>query len=583
MSASVAADLLKLRCAEARYRIEALTHIQAICEAFGPQRLISELLPFLKEFEDDEEEVMLQLASALFTISQYISEKKNNLYDVIPYFSLVLDYEDFSVIDKGLNCFEELLKSNSIRHDSVFNLVLALFSVDRPMARVSAIRICCRLNNHIPERHFPQLMEVLRKCSKSPNLIVRRETAKKIRRLISENGALKQEAFIILVELMNDEQDSVQVAVAETLCFQVSSKGHFNTFIWPVLSQLIESKSWRVRYSISGQLHSILSSVYMKYRASVVDDIVKYIIDPEMEVSIRTVDELKKVSEILDCEEVSERILPAVEKLLSHENEAMRESLAKSVPYLVKVIDNSHIPQYTEIINKLLKDERPEVRMHVLANIDPLAETIEPKQILNLVSPVLVHLLNDKTWTIRNDSLISLETLVYKLGENFASDLRILNTFKEKLMDKVYDIRINTIYLLKNLAKFFGQEFADKKIWPIFPSFANNKNYLYRSNYLKGMAQLSPYISQPLIIKELPTLSQLCQDQVPNIRWQALLTLLVISKLKDEESINAILLSQVNAMKNDEDIETKKLACAILSEGVESSFTKFFEIGGVKA
>lgn len=575
-------SLLHLRSEDPRLRLQALCQIPLLLEISNQNFVLSELVPFLAQFEDDEEEIMLQLTVSLLSIGTYIAEKRGELEKVIPSFELILSYEDFSVIDKGIKSLEELLRNSSIRKDAVFDLALALEKKENVTSKISAVRICCRLHGHFPEKRFPEVLEMIGRFVKSREVSLRRETARELANLIPEMSVMKQEGFGMLSELFKDPQDSVKVAAVETLCAHTNPKGHFNSFLWPLLEPELNSSSWRVRYTIACKLSLIFSSIFAKNRHTITKTIQNFLTDPEIEVSIKTIESLKDSADKFDAEEVLESIFPSVKILLEHENFEIRAALAKTVPYFAPIMGTSDFPRFAQIIECLLKDPKPEVRMLVLANIDPFVKSFSASQLLALISPVLGQLLNDKSWTIRNDSLVSFEVLTQKLGESFASDQRILDTFKEKLTDRVYEIRQNSIILLASLAKFFGQEYAETKIFPIFTPFAKHQNYLYRTNYLKGIVAISLIVSYQMIENEIPKIMELCKDPVPNVRSQALICLLVLLKAKGNKYIEDCLLSTAKELENDSDSEIKKLVLLISTEKSEEILTKISELSLLK-
>lgn len=69
---------------------------------FGPVKTRSTLLPFLKEFKDDEKDIMLTLAKQLKFLGDLICSPEIHLAELIPYFYLCLNYEDIVVIDEAI-------------------------------------------------------------------------------------------------------------------------------------------------------------------------------------------------------------------------------------------------------------------------------------------------------------------------------------------------------------------------------------------------------------------------------------------------------------------------------------------------
>jgi serine/threonine-protein phosphatase 2A regulatory subunit A len=57
-------------------RLNAIRRLSTIALALGPQRTREELIPFLEECVDDEDEVLVSLAEELGTMTEYVGGKE---------------------------------------------------------------------------------------------------------------------------------------------------------------------------------------------------------------------------------------------------------------------------------------------------------------------------------------------------------------------------------------------------------------------------------------------------------------------------------------------------------------------------
>ena len=89
-----------LKSEELKQRLNAVSQIGNIARAFGPDRTRQLLIPFLKEYEDDEEEILLELCKQLPQVARVLTDKDTSLPELINQFTAVLNYEDFSVINE---------------------------------------------------------------------------------------------------------------------------------------------------------------------------------------------------------------------------------------------------------------------------------------------------------------------------------------------------------------------------------------------------------------------------------------------------------------------------------------------------
>ena len=63
------------------------------------------------------------------------------------------------------------------------------------MATISASRVICRLMAHIPEKHYPEAAEMLKRHAGGRDLLVRREAARELKHLVSENNWFEESAL----------------------------------------------------------------------------------------------------------------------------------------------------------------------------------------------------------------------------------------------------------------------------------------------------------------------------------------------------------------------------------------------------
>lgn len=67
----------ELRSEDVQLRLNAIHNIPTIALALGPDRARQELVPFLQDSVDDEDEVLLALAEELGTFDEYIGGKEH--------------------------------------------------------------------------------------------------------------------------------------------------------------------------------------------------------------------------------------------------------------------------------------------------------------------------------------------------------------------------------------------------------------------------------------------------------------------------------------------------------------------------
>ena len=200
-----------LKSEEIKKRAQAVGSLNVIAETFGPEKVRTNLLPFLKEYEDDEEEVMLELAKQLSNLGQYLHDKIGSGADVIPYYFYVLSYEDSSVVELGLESLKRLIKSNSLKTDNLPTLIKRLFTVGYPKALISASKLICGLIEYIPAKFSNEINKIITDNTNNKYCPVRKETAVALRELLKEGSGYETLALNCLKKLVKDSQDSTRV------------------------------------------------------------------------------------------------------------------------------------------------------------------------------------------------------------------------------------------------------------------------------------------------------------------------------------------------------------------------------------
>lgn len=89
-----------LKSDEIKKRHAAVNQLGAIAKLFGPDRTRQQILPFIREYEDDDEEILLELCSQLVQIARVLPEKDASIPELIGFYVIFLNYEDNSVISE---------------------------------------------------------------------------------------------------------------------------------------------------------------------------------------------------------------------------------------------------------------------------------------------------------------------------------------------------------------------------------------------------------------------------------------------------------------------------------------------------
>lgn len=442
-----------------------------------------------------------------------------------------------------------------------------LVSLNTAKSCISASRFCCRLASYIPSKFNNDVVKILTDNASHKMVQVRVETAIALRELLVEGGFYEFAALNALKKLIKDPQSSVQIFAFETLCWRAHSKQYYQTAIFGLVMSCLEVKNWRIRYVLVRQLACVLGSLEAKNRKPIVAYYAKYLADPEVEVSILAIKTLKNVLNLIDLEDLIEKILPEITKLISNENADIKLALCLSVPSIASVVVKvpEALNQIKNAIGLLAKDPNPDVKARLLLNIEPYLKTLASSSINNQFAGIIYELLADKNWKIRVQGIKALEQFVIKFPEDFAQDDRVMKVFNDKLTDRIANVRKSALKSLKTIAQSQGAAWTEKNLLPIIHAYVDHPNYLYRYNFLYEIGEVVLVLAQPTQLRETEIILKLTKDAVANIRFKALLTLLKIAQRSDDKGNEERLRRAADALIADPDNEVKRFAKNIVA------------------
>lgn len=552
--------LEELKSEDVKKRAAAVRHLHLIAEVFGPEKTKQILLPFLKEYEDDDEEVMIELANQLDLLGHLVNDKENNVHELLPYYYLVLSYEDATVVEAGMQSLQRLVTKYSIKHDNLAQLAKKLFTVGYPKALISAVRIFCDLNANISTKYSNDINKVINDNVVNKYAVVRKETAVALRHLLGENQPYESLALTCLKKLLKDPQDNVRVFALESLCAGTHSKNYFMNNIYTLVLSMFDQKSWRTRYVIANAMPRILVASQTNSKKQLIDAYIKLFKDEETEVSVAAIENLRESVKYIDPEDVVNKIIPILKDIVISPILEIKVALAGSILHLVPIIGKNYSNEHIkEILVQLLKDENSTVKVELFRYQEPLSHVIASSNLLSILNPVMKELINDKDWRVREKGLKAYDVYLSKLGEEYCSSENVGEILKSLMSDKVYIVRRRAIELVRDLCTLFGVKWTEKNGLDILNSFATNSTYLYRLNYLFGLKEIYQILSKGPLNKEIETVCKLVRDPVPNVRFNALLLLITIYSTNEDSGLEDKIIKTAKTMENDVDSEVEKL------------------------
>ncbi|POS85067.1 ARM repeat-containing protein [Erysiphe pulchra] len=541
-------------------RLNAIHRLSTIALALGAERTRDELIPFLDESVEDEDEVLMALSEELGNFVEYVGGPEWGHVLLSPLENLAA-IEELLVREKAVESLNKICEQLSPQQVESFfiPLTLRLSKADWFTSKISATG----LYNTPYKKSAPPVQEQLRNhfgmLVRDETPMVRRQAATNLAKFVKEMPPIIiiEEMIPLFQHLAGDDQDSVRLLTVEVLIAiaeavpkeQQSSHGVLLT----ALRKLIEDKSWRVRYMVADRFEK--ASISNEQIAKAVDDevvsrdlvpaFVKLLKDNEAEVRTAICGQIPGFCNLIDRTTILNEIISSVEDLVNDASQHVRAALGTQVSGLAPILGKQEtIDHLLPMFLSMLKDEFPDVRLHIISKLELVNQVIGIELLAQSLLPAIVQLAEDKQWRVRLAIIQYMPLLASQLGVQFF-DEKLAALCMSWLGDTVFSIREAATHNLKKLTEVFGVEWANQAIIPKVLVMGAHPNYLYRMTTCFAITTLSTVVSLEIISKSiLPMMNKLVDDGIPNIRFNVAKSyselISVLKRLPDEGTIHTL-------------------------------------------
>lgn len=602
-------------------RVTAMNKLDTIAIALGPQRTTLELLPFLSEVaQDDEEEVFAVLAQKLGHFLPYIQE--NSFSELVSILEILASMEEPIVRDKAVDSLNSIASSlsSSQLSEVFFPLISSLSTGNWFLKKVAAtglFKSVILLD--------PSLFSLYSKLVLDEYPMVRRAAASNLPELIKLSKKVESNLSLELTgsslagsqapsdisshslsntfpwetvtkmfhHIINDDQDSVKflgvdvlIAILEVKSTRSESSGDVSDSVSSFLDstlKLIKDDSWRVRYTAADRFAKIASNFNNEQDLlKLIDPFINLMNDNEGEVRKAIAKQLPSFCELLSNfnqtkSAILSKIIPIVDELSQDSQENVRASLASTITGLSPILERqSTIDKLLPLFLSMLRDDFPEVRLNIISNLSVVNETIGINLLSTNLLPAITELAQDHKWRVRLAIIEYIPKLANQLGVSFFND-ELLSLCMSWLWDPVYAIREAAVNNLKQLTEIFGSDWAKANLINRLTNDVLEKdkidysNFIIRITCLFAISNLIPVIDHQTVIEQaLPFINKLVTDDVPNIRFNVAKSYYTIveslSKANqiDQSEISKLvetdLMKKLTTLQNDQDVDVRFFA-----------------------
>jgi len=527
---------------------------------FSPEKIISELIPFIQKIiPTEEDEVLLAISEELPHFKSYLDGKQ--ILAILPLFQALLGCEETVVRESTIEGLRKLIPSFTDEQvqKEVIPMIIQISNLEAFQWKVSAcylVRICYPKAGKEKEK----LRSLYFKLCDDEIPIIKRTAAKEFGPLCLtiEKEHVNNEMLSYYKKFMN-ETDSVRVTILPAIV--QLSKLFPGSDIQKLITTASEDKSWRVR----NELSLIFPDFVDYYGTNMNDELVKtlsnLIKDSETEVKTSALKSLNIVIKKIQADKIQSIIIPALRALNNESSKDTKSNIGGIFGPISKIIGyNNFNTSLGVMMDSLMKDENAEVRLGIARSMFDIFVSSEGS-LLTQTNALLGTMQKDTQYRIRE---CVYETLA-KLGANYGLDVfksNIEPLYFNYLSDTVASVREIGIQSLKILINKFGSSWIVSNLVPKLQSYLSTPklSYLNRMCIIHSLCVCATFLDSKqnteLIV---PNLLKSLKDKISNVRFYTIKLLHKVFKYFDSGSKDKIE-SAIKGLLSDEDVDVNYYA-----------------------
>jgi serine/threonine-protein phosphatase 2A regulatory subunit A len=548
----------------ANIKINAVNQLYLIASAMGPQKTVSELIPFVVQAVNEEplcndDEFLFCVAKQYATLADYINGQDELLIAPLEHLA---SQEETVIRDQAIQSLCTIVERSAEKKPTLVSdyLVPTLHRLstksDFFTARVSACSLFPAVYRFAQADEKESLRKAYITICADDTPMVRRAAAHKMKDFIT-----KCEKQDVLGELMaaykqlsqEDTQDTIRVAcVLTTLVIaEMLNTEENRQHTVQVIKEASEDRSWRVRLTVAKNFDVLCRAFGPEITTShLITAILLLMKDHEQEVrkeSVRIIENCLTATHteggsgavLLSTEQLTQHILPQFQTLGLDSAQPVRAALANVLGPVAKALGRDVTQrQLLPLISDLMKDEFHDVRLNVVSHAGLLCEVLGVDGLVHSLLHTIQSLIMDNHWRIRQSVVEQVPKLAKLFGvDMFQSKLEAL--FLSSLRDSVHSVRCAAIQNLKEIAETFGSQWTVEHLCPkIMEQYSQSAGYANRVTTLHVLPQIAGVMKADQVKQfVLPLLTKATKDSVPNVRFCACRVILYLMEADVKESL----------------------------------------------
>jgi len=274
------------------------------------------LIPFLtNSIDDDDDDVLIIIAKKLGELTNYIGGDEY-VYKLIQPLELLSNVEDSTVRDAVIRSLEMIVSKMPNEHLVKYYVpfIVRLGTQKCFTSRTTAAALFHFSYNRLPENEKKNCRSLFLRLCVDETPMVKRVAAQYLglvaEKVKPDNIHEFMSAFILLAK---DDQDSVRIQVISTcivFCNILSQENKLSQIL-PIVLNIANDKSWRVRWSLANKLHEVCKAlgdqVTNNSLAKIYEDLLT---DQEAEVRAAAASHISNICSLLRKETILSHVIP---------------------------------------------------------------------------------------------------------------------------------------------------------------------------------------------------------------------------------------------------------------------------------
>ena len=476
-----------------KIRINAIHNLRSISLALGSETTRKELLPYLKNCinNEEEDEILIELTKIL---SNFLDCMGGIAYtsELLNLFGVLLSIDEPTIRKEAINSLKEVLNQiggiNNIEKD-LMEIINKFYWSDDVNQKLSAMNLIILLYNDLNENNKKIVMNYLENFLNSDNLLIKKELMNEIVKITCHLNIDYIKKLISIITKDDNNNDNIRENLINVL---ISLKSHKDlnfiiNFIYDLIIKLSEDNNWKVRLSLINNFSEILKFPKINYNFNqmIINIYIKFIEDSEEMIRNACCINLEDITKLLKNEINFNKILQNLEKLSKDEKISVKKNLSENIFKIFPLLNAKQINEIIfKVFNILLNDDNLDIKINIIQNIAQLSQTIDLNNFIEKIIPSIISIAQNKSWRLRNKIINIIPSLV---NQNFFMN-DIFPICLNYLTDHVYAIRESGSKLLCNIYidiyKKKENLMYEKKLNEKLDNMINLSNYLMRNTCL---------------------------------------------------------------------------------------------------